>query len=67
MYPFRSSLASCGDPFCAHRIVNDLLDLKKLEGGQMPFHFERCDARALLEQAVEGRRDMPAFGDQFFG
>jgi len=35
------------------RMVNDILDLKKLDAGQMPFHFERCEARPLLEKAIE--------------
>ena len=38
------------------RLVNDILDIKKLESGQMTFHFQRCDARALLEQAIEANR-----------
>jgi PAS domain S-box-containing protein len=38
------------------RLVNDILDIKKLESGQMEFDFQRCDARALVEQAVEANR-----------
>lgn len=42
------------------RMVSDILDLKKLEAGQMPFHFERCEARALLEQAIEANQGLAA-------
>jgi PAS domain S-box-containing protein len=42
------------------RMVNDLLDLKKLDAGQMPFHFERCEARALLEKTIEANRALAA-------
>ncbi len=38
------------------RMVNDILDLKKLDAGQMRFLFQRCDARTLLEKAVEGNQ-----------
>jgi len=38
------------------RMVNDILDLKKLDAGEMPFHFQRCDARGLLEKAIEANR-----------
>ena len=35
------------------RLVNDILDIKKLESGLMAFQFRRCDARALLERTIE--------------
>jgi PAS domain S-box-containing protein len=35
------------------RLVNDILDIKKLESGLMTFQFQRCDARLLLERAIE--------------
>ena len=38
------------------RLINDILDIKKLEAGQMPFRFQRCDARALLKKAIEANR-----------
>jgi len=38
------------------RMVNDILDLKKLDAGQMRFFFQRCDARTLLEKAVEANQ-----------
>ncbi len=44
------------------RLVNDILDIKKLESGQMEFHFQRCGARALVEQAIEANR---GYGDDF--
>jgi PAS domain S-box-containing protein len=44
------------------RLVNDILDIKQLESGQMGFQFQRCGARALVEQAIEANR---GFGDGF--
>ena len=35
------------------RLVNDILDIKKLESGLMAFKFQRCDARVLVERAIE--------------
>jgi PAS domain S-box-containing protein len=35
------------------RMVSDILDSKKLDAGQMVFHFAPYDARMLLEQAIE--------------
>ena len=35
------------------RLVNDILDIKKLESGLMPFHFQRCEAYSLLEKTIE--------------
>jgi PAS domain S-box-containing protein len=40
------------------RMVNDILEIKKLDAGQMRFHFQRCDARALLEKAVEANHEL---------
>jgi PAS domain S-box-containing protein len=42
------------------RMVNDILDLKKLDAGQMNFHFERCAARPLLEKAIEAGHSLSA-------
>jgi PAS domain S-box-containing protein len=42
------------------RMVNDILDLKKLEAGQMKFHFERCAARTLIEKAIEANQGVAA-------
>jgi PAS domain S-box-containing protein len=38
------------------RLVNDILDIKKLESGLMAFNFQRCEAFALLERAIEVNR-----------
>jgi PAS domain S-box-containing protein len=38
------------------RMVNDILDLKKLDSGQVRFLFQRCDARTLLEKAIEANQ-----------
>jgi PAS domain S-box-containing protein len=38
------------------RMVDDILDLKKLDSGKMVFNVERCDARALLEKAIEANQ-----------
>lgn len=39
------------------RLVNDILDIKKLESGQLDFRFKVCDARALVEQAIEANHE----------
>jgi PAS domain S-box-containing protein len=38
------------------RLINDILDIEKMESGQIVFHFRRVDARALIEQAIEANR-----------
>jgi signal transduction histidine kinase/DNA-binding response OmpR family regulator/CHASE3 domain sensor protein len=43
-------------------LVNDILDIEKIESGRLEFRRERQDARRLLEQAVEANR---AYGTQF--
>lgn len=43
-------------------LVNDILDMEKIESGRLEFRRERQDARRLLEQAVEANR---AYGTQF--
>lgn len=38
------------------RLINDLLDIEKIESGQVTFDLRRVDARALVEQAIEANR-----------
>jgi PAS domain S-box-containing protein len=38
------------------RLINDILDIEKMESGQIAFNFKRVEARALVEQAIEGNR-----------
>jgi signal transduction histidine kinase len=35
------------------RLVNDILDIEKLESGRLAFEFERVEVRSLVEDAVE--------------
>jgi PAS domain S-box-containing protein len=44
------------------RLINDILDIEKIESGQVVFQFKRIDVRALLEQAIEANR---AYADGF--
>jgi PAS domain S-box-containing protein len=38
------------------RMINDVLDLKKLDAGQMSFNYQNVDACSLLEKAIEANR-----------
>jgi len=38
------------------RLINDILDIEKIESGQIVFKFRRMDTRALVEQAIEANR-----------
>jgi PAS domain S-box-containing protein len=38
------------------RLVNDILDIEKMESNRIAFNFKRVEARALVEQAIEGNR-----------
>ena len=38
------------------RLIDDILDIEKLESGQVAFSFKRIKVRALLEQAIEANR-----------
>ena len=38
------------------RLINDILDIKKLEFGQMTLSLQRSDAGLLLEKAIEANR-----------
>jgi len=40
------------------RMINDVLDLRKLEAGQMSFHNEDTDAVVLLNKAIEANRSL---------
>jgi PAS domain S-box-containing protein len=44
------------------RLVNDILDIEKMESGQILFSFKRVEARALVKQAIEGNR---GFADSY--
>jgi signal transduction histidine kinase len=38
------------------RLVNDILDIEKMESGQIVFKFGRVELRPLIEQAIEANR-----------
>jgi len=38
------------------RLINDILDIEKIESGQIDFNFKRIDVRALAEQVIEANR-----------
>ena len=40
-----------------HRVVNNLLDMNRLEGGVIQPHSEWCDVRELLQSAIEIERE----------
>ncbi|MBA1279063.1 MULTISPECIES: CHASE3 domain-containing protein [Pseudomonadaceae] len=44
------------------RLINDILDIEKLEAGHLSFHYSRCDVRALLEQTL---LDLKPYGDDY--
>jgi PAS domain S-box-containing protein len=45
------------------RLINDILDIEKIESGQVDFNFKRTDLRALVEQMIEANRSYAdAFG-----
>ncbi|MGE6993853.1 ATP-binding protein [Pseudomonas sp. NPDC047961] len=44
------------------RLINDILDIEKLEAGRLPFHFSRCDVQALTEQALA---DLKPYADEY--
>jgi PAS domain S-box-containing protein len=39
------------------RLLNDILDIEKMESGKLIFNFERTAVLALVEQAIEGIRN----------
>jgi PAS domain S-box-containing protein len=38
------------------RLINDILDIEKIESGEVVFDMKRVDVAALVEQAVEGSK-----------
>jgi signal transduction histidine kinase len=38
------------------RLVNDILDIEKLESGRVVFNFERVEIRSVVAQAIEANR-----------
>jgi signal transduction histidine kinase len=38
------------------RLINDILDIEKIESGKMDYVFKELDLRSLLEQALEANR-----------
>jgi len=38
------------------RLVNDILDIEKMESGRVVFNFGRIDIRSLVEEAIEANR-----------
>jgi PAS domain S-box-containing protein len=39
------------------RLINDMLDIEKIESGQVAFDFQVIDLRALVEHAIEANQD----------
>ena len=44
------------------RLINDILDIEKIESGQVVFNFKRMNARTLVEQVIDANR---AYADGF--
>ena len=38
------------------RLINDILDIEKMESGKIVFDLKRVDVRALIEQAIDANR-----------
>jgi PAS domain S-box-containing protein len=45
------------------RLLNDILDIEKMESGKVVFDFKRVEVRSLVEQAIEAIRAMAKGGD----
>jgi len=43
------------------RLINDILDIEKMDSGKMLFNFEKVNTRAIVEQAIETVR---AYADE---
>lgn len=44
------------------RLINEILDIEKMQAGQIVFQFTRIEARSLVEQAMESNR---GFADDY--
>jgi signal transduction histidine kinase len=44
------------------RLINDILDIQKIESGKMAFRFQTLDMISLIDQAIESNR---AYGEKF--
>jgi signal transduction histidine kinase len=44
------------------RLINDILDIEKIESGEIAFDFKRVEVQTLVEQAIEANR---AFAESF--
>jgi PAS domain S-box-containing protein len=44
------------------RLINDILDIEKIESGKIEFQFKRLEVRALVEQVIEASR---GYADNF--
>ncbi|WP_217475751.1 CHASE3 domain-containing protein [Stutzerimonas stutzeri] len=44
------------------RLINDILDIEKLEADRLPFHFSRNDVETLVEQAL---LDLKPYADEY--
>jgi PAS domain S-box-containing protein len=40
------------------RLVNDILDMEKIESGKMRFDFQRIEVKRLVEEAIEANRGL---------
>jgi signal transduction histidine kinase len=38
------------------RLVNDILDIEKMEGGRVVFNFRRADVRSVVKQAIDANQ-----------
>jgi signal transduction histidine kinase len=40
------------------RLVNDILDIEKMESGQVAFNFARVEVRSVVEEAIDANREL---------
>ena len=40
------------------RLINDILDIEKIESGEVIFNFKRIEVRSLVEQAIDASRGL---------